>query len=315
VDAEPLVSVGVPTYNRADSLRRALGSVLGQTHRRLELVISDNASNDATEQLCRSLAAGDERVRYLRQPVNAGPTANFNRLFEEMRGEYVMVLSDDDWLDDGYVASCLRELIADPELALVCGRARYLRDGELVRQGADMQLLDARPERRVLEYLRTVDENGVFYGLMQREVLHAAAPLRNVVGNDWLLTAAVVAQGQVRTLNGEALNRELGGTSADLSRLTSTLRLPRWQSLVPHLVIAWELVRDVAGRAPVYGRLGTSARMRLALAGAWTVIDWRSLAWHLTMPGVRALGRRRGFGWVWRGYERLTRALGAGRGN
>src|ERR1700694_4137069 len=195
--AEPLLSVGIPTYNRADMLARAVESVLAQSPRDLELLISDNASTDETRTLCMSLAERDPRVRYLRSPVNRGPTANFNVLFGEMRGEYVMLLSDDDLLGKNYLQECLAELRGRPELVLVCGRARYVRDGAMVRQGVEMQLEQESPSGRVLAYLRSVDENGVFYGLMPRAVLLRASPLRNVIGNDWLVAAAVAAQGKV----------------------------------------------------------------------------------------------------------------------
>lgn len=310
---EPLVSVGIPTYNRAEKLARAVESVLRQTHRNLELVISDNASADETESLCEETCARDPRVRYLRSPVNRGPTVNFNTVFGEMRGEYVMALSDDDWLDRDYVANCLAELRRNAELVLVCGIARYLRDGTVVREGIATGLADDSPAQRVRAYLRNVDENGVFYGLMKRTVLQRAAPLRNVLGNDWLLAAAIAAQGKVATVRASAINRELDGTSADFSKLATTLGLPRWQVYIPHLVIAWQVLADVGWRGEVYWTLPPLARARLALAAALAAIRWRSLVWHTTMPAFAALGRRRGGGWLWRLYLRITRAAGAGR--
>jgi hypothetical protein len=313
VAAEPLVSVGIPTYRRADKLARAVESVLGQTHRNIELVISDNASDDRTETLCRALSASDERIRYLRSSVNRGPTANFNTLFGEMGGEYVMVLSDDDWLDRTYIATCLAELRTRPDHVLVCGVARYVRDGELIRGGVEMQLDQEASTARVLTYIRNVDENGLFYGLMSRGVLQRAAPLPNVVGNDWLLTAAIVVQGKATTLTSTAMNRELDGTSADFAKLTDTLGLPRWQARVPHLVIAWELFADVAWRSPVYRQLTPAKRARLALEAAWAAVHWRSLLWHMTMPTFSAFGETRRGGWLWRAYLRVTRMAGAGR--
>jgi glycosyltransferase involved in cell wall biosynthesis len=311
--AEPLISVGIPTYNRAPKLARAAESVLAQTHRAVELVISDNASSDETEFLCRELCAREERVRCLRSPVNRGPTANFNTVIGELRGDYVMLLSDDDWLDDDYLASCLAELRRRPELVLACGRARYLREGVVVSEGVEMQLDEDSPALRVRTYLRDVDENGVFYGLMARSVLQRAAPLRNVLGNDWLLAAAVAAQGKVATITSTAINRELDGTSADFARLAATLELPRWQARIPHLVIAWEVLQDAGWRAAVYRDLTAMERARLLLGGPWAAIRWRSLAWHLTMPTFAALGRRRGGRWLWRSYGRFTRLFGAGR--
>jgi hypothetical protein len=310
---EPLVSVGIPTFQRAEKLERAVESVLSQTHRNIEVVISDNASDDRTEKLCEALCARDRRVRYLRSAHNRGPTANFNTVFEQLSGDYAMVLSDDDWLDRDYVATCLAELYRRPDLVLACGIARYVRDGQVVRHGVEMQLEQDDPSRRVTSYVRAVDENGLFYGLMARDVLMRAAPLHNVLGNDWLLAAAFAAQGKAVTLATSSINRELDGTSADFARLTSTLGLPAWQARVPHLVIAWELFVDVLWRAPVYRELAPLKRVRLACAVGGAAIRWRSLAWHLTMPTFAALGEKRWGRWLWRGYARVTRLLGAGR--
>jgi glycosyltransferase involved in cell wall biosynthesis len=309
--SEPLVSVGIPTFNRAVKLMRAADSVLAQTRRELELVICDNASEDGTEPLCRALSERDSRVRYLRSPTNRGPTANFNAVFAELRSEYAMLLSDDDWLEPDYLASCLAELRGRPDLTLACGIAHYFRDGAAVGEGVDMQLLESSPVRRVVHYLRDVDENGVFYGLMRRAALLRAAPLRNVLGNDWLLAAGVAAQGKVATITTTAINRELDGTSADFARLAGTLGLPAWQARIPHLVIAWQVLEDVGWRAPVYRELPISARARLALAGPLAAIRWRSLAWHITTPAFAAVGRRPGGRWLWRAYQRFIRRLGA----
>jgi hypothetical protein len=311
--AEPLVSVGIPTFQRAEKLERAVESVLSQTHRNIELVISDNASEDRTEALCRAICRRESRVRYLRSTVNRGPTANFNTVFDELSGDYAMVLSDDDWLDPDYLSTCLAELRRRPDLVLACGIGRYVRDRKVVRRGVEMQLEQDAPFRRVVAYVRAVDENGLFYGLMARDVLRRAAPLRNVLGNDWLVAAAIVAQGKATTLTSTAINRELDGTSADFAKLTATLGLPSWQARIPHLVIAWQLLADVGWRAPVYRELRSPARMLLACRAAWTAIRWRSLAWHMTMPTFAALGEKRGGRWLLRAYLRVTRAAGAGR--
>jgi hypothetical protein len=306
-----LVSIGIPTFNRAAKLRRAAESVLGQTHRELELVISDNASSDDTEAVCRELCAGDPRVRYQRSPVNRGPTANFNALYEAVRGEFAMMLSDDDWLEASYVEHCLAGLLADPSRSLVAGRARYLDGQRTVRLGATMRLESPDRCRRVLDYLRSVDENGLFYGLTRRDTLRAAAPLRNALGNDWLLVASLVVQGTATTIESTQINRELGGTSADFRKLAATLGLPRAQARAPHVVIAWETLAEILWRGGAFRELPSRERALLALRASWTVLDWRSDAWHATAPTAAALGRRRGGAPLWRAYLRITRRLGA----
>jgi glycosyltransferase involved in cell wall biosynthesis len=102
----PLVTIGIPTYNRADGyLREALADALAQTYAPLEIVVSDNASTDATPELVRGLA--DERVRYVRHEANIGGNANFNACLENARGEYFLLLHDDDRIDPDFVAACM----------------------------------------------------------------------------------------------------------------------------------------------------------------------------------------------------------------
>lgn len=309
----PLVSIGIPTFERVATLRRALASALAQSYSPLEVVISDNSSHDGTEELCIAAAVQDARVRYLRQERNRGSTANFNELFEACRGDYVLMLADDDWLDPDYVAACLAVLRADEHTALVGGWPRYVRNGVFVRDGVMHQHRQADPAERIPDYLRSVDDNGIFYGVMPRAVLERARPLPNVLGNDWLHVARIAFQGRVRMLEQVRVHRELGGTSVDIGSILLTFGRSGWQARVPQIVIGWELLRDVAWAHPVYRPLGWRRRWALGLRAATASMRWRALAWHLITPSVADLGRRPRGRRVWDLYDRLTRMLGAGR--
>lgn len=306
-----LVSIGIPTYNRARLLARCLESARGQTHTELEIVICDNASEDETEQLCRAAAAGDPRIRYLRHLCNLGPTANFNALFGACRGAYVLMLADDDFLEPEYVARCLTVLQAEPGTALVAGRARYERAGTPVADGALHVHPQADPGARVVSYLRTVEDNGVFYGLVPHEVLRRAVPLPNVLGNDWLHVARIAAQGPIRTLADVHIVREVGGTSVDVHSILDTFGAAGWQRRIPQLVIAWWILRDVGWAHPAYRGLGRAGRLRVALAGAAASIRWPDLAWHIVTPSVARLARRPRGRSLWTAYLWLARRLGA----
>ena len=116
---EKLVSVGVPTYNRAATfLRETIDSILKQTYKNLEIIISDNASTDDTEKVCREYAARDKRVKYLRQKNNIGPTANSNALHKGVRGDYFLQVCDDDILAPTFVEKCAGRLLTHPEAAV-----------------------------------------------------------------------------------------------------------------------------------------------------------------------------------------------------
>jgi glycosyltransferase involved in cell wall biosynthesis len=92
----PKVSIGMPVYNGEPFIREALDSLLAQTFTDFELIISDNASTDGTEAICREYAAKDDRIRYVRQPENRGALANFQFVLDEAVGEYFMWAAADD---------------------------------------------------------------------------------------------------------------------------------------------------------------------------------------------------------------------------
>ena len=78
---KPLVSIGLPVYNGENYVRQALDSLLAQDYESFELIVSDNASTDATQQICLEYASQDSRIRYHRNEVNIGLYNNFTRVF------------------------------------------------------------------------------------------------------------------------------------------------------------------------------------------------------------------------------------------
>ena len=84
--AGPLVSIGLPVRNGERQIAETVRSVLDQRADRFELVISDNASTDSTEEICRQFARSDARIRYHRQPQNIGLVPNFNSVLQVDRG-------------------------------------------------------------------------------------------------------------------------------------------------------------------------------------------------------------------------------------
>jgi glycosyl transferase family 2 len=107
-DPLPLVTIAIPTYNRASSfLPIALGSALAQSYPRLEVLVSDNASSDDTASFMRQYV-GEPRLRYVRHGLNIGANENYNYCLSKARGDYFLLLHDDDVIDADFVAACMR---------------------------------------------------------------------------------------------------------------------------------------------------------------------------------------------------------------
>ena len=259
----PLVSVGLPTFNRATTLKRAIDSVLAQEYGALELVISDNASSDLTESLCADYCARDKRVKYIRQPTNRGAYENFLTVLAESTGQYFMWLGDDDWLGQSYISRCLEVLRARPDVSLVCGIAKYYENDTLTFEGVKVDLTQASPTERVLAYYRQVNENGTFYGLARREML-MNNPMQNVLGGDWLLIARLALAGKILTLDDVAICRSSRGASADVRSLALSHGLSPRKARQPHRTIAINVARDITRLSPSFAHLNAIARLVLA---------------------------------------------------
>jgi glycosyltransferase involved in cell wall biosynthesis len=289
-DERPLLSIGVPTYNRAAVLERAVSSALAQTYDKIEIIVSDNASSDATEALGRSLSARDSRVRYVRQTENCGLLQNFSRVLAASRGELFMWLADDDWIDPAYATECIAALTARPDCAVACGIDRYYDDGVLVRSGTPMNLDGDSPHDRVISYCRQVILNGVFYGIMRRELL-LQVPLTITYGIDWLMMASMAFLGKIVTVDNVSLHRSYAGESMDMERTARRYGLTPFQANNPFLTVATLVLKDVAWKSPVYSSLGRTERLVLGARAFNAIVPRFHSRGHLLslLPPARPL--------------------------
>jgi glycosyltransferase involved in cell wall biosynthesis len=116
MNSQPMLSILLPTFNRAGYMRECLLSLLA-TSVDCEVVIGDNASADNTEAVVR--AFGDPRIRYFRHPENMGPVRNFNFLLAEARGKYICIFGDDDAAMPGCFEPKIALLESHPHIDLV----------------------------------------------------------------------------------------------------------------------------------------------------------------------------------------------------
>ncbi len=112
---KPLVSIGLFTRNGARTIARTLETLLSQTFSDFELVISDNASTDDTERVCRTYASRDPRIRYIRQEKGLSAAENQTFVVRASRGEYFMWASDDDLWAPKFVEILLEKLTKNQE--------------------------------------------------------------------------------------------------------------------------------------------------------------------------------------------------------
>ncbi|MEO1543162.1 MAG: glycosyltransferase family 2 protein, partial [Pseudomonadota bacterium] len=122
----PKVTIGVPVYNGEAYLAEALDSILGQTFGDFEVIISDNASCDRTEDICRDYASRDPRITYIRQEKNAGAAPNFNLLVSLAKGKYFKWAASDDLIAPEFLASCLEALESNSNASIAMTQTRIV---------------------------------------------------------------------------------------------------------------------------------------------------------------------------------------------
>jgi glycosyltransferase involved in cell wall biosynthesis len=115
----PLVSVGLPIYNRPEGLRRTLECFVNQTYVNIEIIIADNCSPDPeVEKIAREYAAKDDRISYFRHEENKGWGYNTNFVIEKAKGEYFLRATDDDWWDVTFIEKIMNLMLNDSKAVL-----------------------------------------------------------------------------------------------------------------------------------------------------------------------------------------------------
>lgn len=268
--SNPLVSIALPIRNGEHKLAEVVKSVLAQDHENVEFVISDNASTDATEEICREFARADLRISYHRHPENVGLFNNFNATIRLAKGRFFRWIGHDDTLEPTYVSQCLAAFREDEQRVLVSTQIAYL-DADGSAQSAAYHgtgLASHDPVLRLREMLRLLNESYLLidplYSLIRRDVLQAL-PRRNIYNEDQVLACRLAMAGPWGHVN-EVLARRPWEHEArgDVARKND---VPVWQVRVATAMQCREILRYVrsSGLDPDQQRSARAAVSRFYL--------------------------------------------------
>ncbi|MFP5343076.1 MAG: glycosyltransferase family 2 protein [Candidatus Limnocylindria bacterium] len=192
----PRVTIGVPVYNGEAYIETALRSLLAQTFQDIEIVISDNASTDATEAICRRIAAQDSRVRYDRAPRNVGLVPNHRRVLAMATGEYFMFAPHDDWFAPDYVERAVEALDADPDVTFAHAVTVLVDEhgNEIGHERTRQRLQDPSPSTRFWDVL-TVQGGINWYGLTRRRLMQRIGRYEAVPRSERIVIAELALWG------------------------------------------------------------------------------------------------------------------------
>lgn len=180
-EKEPLVSVGIPTFNRPEALRNALEGIVGQTYKNLEIIVSDNATpNNLTDTVVHEFMRRDSRIRYFRQAENRGALFNFQFVLENATGEFFMWAADDDHRAPKFVKTLVDLMQRNPECAIsFCDFVEVTETGvEAEGYPHHLQMLQSftscQAFIRLTRFYLQLEKKGkgnLIYGLVRRDAL------------------------------------------------------------------------------------------------------------------------------------------------
>jgi glycosyltransferase involved in cell wall biosynthesis len=197
-NTHPRVSIGMAVFNGGNYIREAIDSILAQTYEDFELIISDNASTDNTEDIVRAYAARDRRVRYYRNEHNVGLAKNYNLVFQLATGEYFKWAAHDDVVAPEFLAKCIEVLDRDHDVVLCQARAKIIdEDGRVIGEDVPTLRTDSpRPRDRFIDVIQVSHSCHPQYGVVRARTLALTSLMGNYPASDRVLLARLALFGR-----------------------------------------------------------------------------------------------------------------------
>lgn len=304
----PIVSIGMPVYNGERFIAAALESVLAQSYADFELIIADNASTDATMDICRAFAAADDRVHYHRNPANLGAAPNYNRAFALAQGRYFKWADYDDLLAVDFLKKCVDVLDRNEDIVLVYPQSRVIDEAgqPLGDYAYKAQATSPDARNRFRDFALRPDAGYQVSGLARADAVRKTSLHGSYPASDLVFLAELALYGRFCAIDetlffprNHPYQSTKGAQTVERSRVVffdtanaGRILLPKWQLLSGYL--------NAIARAPISRRDKLYCRFQM-------------VRWSLMPDHFRALGKDvllAGNQVVWRGIQRLTPATG-----
>lgn len=259
-NSEPLVTIGLPTYNRPAGLKKCLETIINQSYKNLEIIISDNCSTDETVQrVILEFASKDSRIKHFRQPVNIGLEENFNFVYAKAMAGYFTWMSDDDHFDSNYVEECVKFLENNPGHILCSGVAKYYSGSNFLFDEQMFKLDRPSAFKRVFSFFKQAGKNGNFYGVFRNHQLKAK-PIGEHVGCDWSFMAKIAILGKLSYVSTTAYHRSADGNSGTRKKMVQKFRLNKLKTLFFETYSAYQISSHIFDEDRVKEKFNSTQR-------------------------------------------------------
>ena len=267
----PLISIGIPTFNRNRGICRTLESVWRQRYPNLEIIVSDNCSSDDTQDVLQEINGTHPEMKCYRQDKNIGMINNFEFVLRRSTGKYFMWVADDDVLADGVLLKYVTFLETHPLYSLVSGEIRYWLDDKQDLSETGFTFEQKSSSLRVLGYYSKVVYGGMIHGLMRRELTNEIT-LRKVIGNDFHFIANLAYLGEIKHFEFIGYHKNLGGTSKNFRQYATNMGDSQFAANFPHLKMACDAFAEIMYRSSVYSDMPLLSKFTLAVSSFFSML-------------------------------------------
>ncbi len=238
------ITIGMPAYNAEKTIADAIESVLNQTYGDLKLLISDNASSDGTEEICRRYEQKDKRVTYVRHEENLGATENYNFVCRASDSEYFKWQSSNDFCTADTIERCIEVLDSSPDTVLCYPQTRLFSvsqdDGKDYQdpQGTDVD----SPVDRFFNVIDRMGLNNVMNGVARSDQLKSTPLIRPFYYADRNMIAELALHGKISLVEGCYFYRRMDNESAIIMKSEDDAMAhfdPRWDR--PLSFMSWRI--------------------------------------------------------------------------
>lgn len=274
--ATPRLRIGVPVYNGENFLADALRSIQAQTYAEIEIVISDNASTDATPDICADFARDDDRIRYVRHDENRGAGWNFEHVRALASGsELYKWAAHDDVLAPTFLECCVQALDERPDASLAFSGIAAIDDrGEVTRlKHRQLHASASTPHARFKQIVMSDANTEAVFGVIRTSALERSRGQGDYIGSDRVLLAELAIVGpflevpEVLLFNREHPARSVQVTGGDFRQLTAWFAPDKPEQFLPY----WRVWREY-GAAARLADLTAEERRRCLQSLPWYVV-------------------------------------------
>ena len=196
---DSFISIGLPVYNGADSIKEAIGSIIAQSFNNWELIVSDNNSSDSTVAIVQEFAKLDKRISLYKQKENIGMYPNFHFVLKKSKGKYFHWIGADDQRSTNFLQDNIAFLDQYPDCVASCSEKFFGSINEYQKLNVNFSLEQKTVRERFECLLDNIwQSHSIYYSVIRTEVIKKYQFFNeNFLANDWIVDLFLARHGKV----------------------------------------------------------------------------------------------------------------------